>query len=1134
MLYIDSGASVSIVNNTCWLKDIKESRFAMALSGITNKIFWAQGTGNLCHPLSNITVHYIPDFPTSIICVDSIRKFFKINYVNNINFKNDIFQIITHNDITIANFHRQDNGLFAYTHTVNLSTFQNLQNQGLQKDMIAFMHRAHDLHMATAYTDLDRLAAALRNNAIAGTPSVGSVTARDVENYKKYLHKLVCNGCRFGKSSSAPAPSLDNIDTCHEPGTLFSDIMHINLKNETLNYFVSIDGFTKMTFISQIPDVSTKSVIEAINEVKNIFSSHQKTLQQLHVDNARGFDAKTAKRHAHQNGIKLTFRTPGRHVRRAEANIKTIKRAFKAIILGLSYPCPHRLYSYAIKWTVQTLNLTLRKSNDFRTPYSNFTDNKISFEQHYAAKFGDVVTIRKFADDNTRVPENESRTTLGIILCRQDNFRGYSILKLDTNTIVVRHVFQKMPLPLNQVILDTIKRVGPATTNTSLGHIDEPWFDDIMNDEADNNQPPAQSLPAQSQTTTLNASDTNVDINIGDEDENDSNTNSDSDDDHLSDIVSISSNDSDDMTIRDNSPSLEIAPADTVSMYEEPSEPLPQLPNPRRSQRSYCPNPRIYGYSRRDFALLANPDNMSIKQSAKKLGDEKTNEAVWKELSQLITANVWTMIKREDYQQKRCLPSHLFLKAKTDANNNFTKLKARLVALGNRDPNPPPVTESPTASITTILMVLTIAVKRKWFTSTVDVTGAYLHADLDREVHMILGPNIANIMKSHVPCQDHILENGTIVVKLNKCLYGLKESGRQWYLLLSQILTNNGLTQSIRDPCLFHSNDCLIAIYVDDLLITTSNKDRTSSIHNALQNAFTAITINEGDNISFLGINIRKIGDDIALSQEGYISKICEDKTLGDRVLPHDHKFSFSATVDDTAAIEKNVKNRYLSILMKKMYLATRTRPDILINTAILASRKNPVPKDFKDLDTLLAYLKTSQHEALFIRHKGPIAITIYCDASHATHADKKSHSGYAIFMDKHSGAIATKSKKQKLVSASSTEAEIIAMYDAVKHGLWIKELLQEIGVNTPPIKVHEDNASAIHITSRNPILKGYSKFIDIKYRILNHHYCNNQLIIVFTPSVDQVADILTKPLKDKALFAKFKSKLLGTLAQPQ
>ncbi len=82
-------------------------------------------------------------------------------------------------------------------------------------------------------------------------------------------------------------------------------------------------------------------------------------------------------------------------------------------------------------------------------------------------------------------------------------------------------------------------------------------------------------------------------------------------------------------------------------------------------------------------------------------------------------------------------------------------------------------------------------------------------------------------------------------------------------------------------------------------------------------------------------------------------------------------------------------------------------------------------------------------------------------------------------------------------------------MYDATIQSLWMKIML-EIRIKTPKIKIFEDNESAIRIAARNPILKGYSKFIDIKYKILNQHYENNEIEFHYIPSSNQISDILT------------------------
>ncbi len=115
------------------------------------------------------------------------------------------------------------------------------------------------------------------------------------------------------------------------------------------------------------------------------------------------------------------------------------------------------------------------------------------------------------------------------------------------------------------------------------------------------------------------------------------------------------------------------------------------------------------------------------------------------------------------------------------------------------------------------MTALTIATKRMWNISTIDVTGAYLHAILDHDVYLKISKNISEIMAANIPCQEYINDDGTIIVKLEKWLYGLKESERRWYILLTKILNEARLTRSSYVPCLFYSPTCIACIYVDDI-----------------------------------------------------------------------------------------------------------------------------------------------------------------------------------------------------------------------------------------------------------------------------------------------------------------------------
>ena len=80
------------------------------------------------------------------------------------------------------------------------------------------------------------------------------------------------------------------------------------------------------------------------------------------------------------------------------------------------------------------------------------------------------------------------------------------------------------------------------------------------------------------------------------------------------------------------------------------------------------------------------------------------------------------------------------------------------------------------------------------------------------------------------------------VCKIEKALYGLRQSGLKWYQKLTTKLLKLNLKPSQYDPCLFMNreddNIILVTVYVDDLLIATYNKSWLTQIKVSLSESF--------------------------------------------------------------------------------------------------------------------------------------------------------------------------------------------------------------------------------------------------------------------------------------------------------
>ena len=102
-------------------------------------------------------------------------------------------------------------------------------------------------------------------------------------------------------------------------------------------------------------------------------------------------------------------------------------------------------------------------------------------------------------------------------------------------------------------------------------------------------------------------------------------------------------------------------------------------------------------------------------------------------------------------------------------------------------------------------------------------------------------------------------------------------------------------------------------------------------------------------------------------------------------------------------------------------------------------------------------------------------------------------------------------SNKQSSVSLSTTEVEYIAATTCCTQVLWMKQNLTDIQVEyDEPIPIYCDNTSAISI-SKNSVMHSKTKHIPIKYHFLWEQVAENNIIVEYLGTKEQVADIFTK-----------------------
>ena len=124
------------------------------------------------------------------------------------------------------------------------------------------------------------------------------------------------------------------------------------------------------------------------------------------------------------------------------------------------------------------------------------------------------------------------------------------------------------------------------------------------------------------------------------------------------------------------------------------------------------------------------------------------------------------------------------------------RYKARYVAKGftQRYGSDYDETFSPTCKISTVRLMMQLAAEYNLVLHQMDVKTAYLNAPIDKEIYMSQPEGYA---------VENANNQGTLVCRLNKSIYGLKQSGRNWNILLHQFFTTNKMIQSANDPCVY-------------------------------------------------------------------------------------------------------------------------------------------------------------------------------------------------------------------------------------------------------------------------------------------------------------------------------------------
>jgi hypothetical protein len=499
------------------------------------------------------------------------------------------------------------------------------------------------------------------------------------------------------------------------------------------------------------------------------------------------------------------------------------------------------------------------------------------------------------------------------------------------------------------------------------------------------------------------------------------------------------------------------------------------------------------------------PEPSTIEEALSGPHAKEWQKAIQLEYDTLLERNTWEL--KELPWGRRAIGVKWLLKVKTTATGLVDKFKARLVAKGYSQVKGVDFnnTYAPVSRFTTLRVLMAKTAIENLHVTQLDVKNAFLYGTLDEtELYMKQPPGY---------------DDGTgRVCKLVKSLYGLKQAPLVWYYNIEQYLLDNGWTVCETDWALFkYSSDigeCLLLLYVDDILILSDNPELVDMAKKTLVNKYK---MHEENLTKYLGINIKIERDSgrVTLNLQQYAEKLKDKFEVGTTPTPLRVPISIDpnteAAQDESWISSKEQVKDYQSRIGSLMFAASTTRPDLQLACSKLGQgNKKPSSLHMDQANRCLKYFcDTSRASLTFVKAMDPYCKLVgFSDANY--NRNGTSQSGYIFLLG--GSAVSWASKKQSCPVLSSTEAELVAAVSAAQEAVYLRRLLQEIGhPQTEPTTLFIDNSAVIDLTKTEKRLGNSKHFNRLSW--LRHVVREKIVQVVYVNTKDQVADYLTKVL---------------------
>lgn len=458
---------------------------------------------------------------------------------------------------------------------------------------------------------------------------------------------------------------------------------------------------------------------------------------------------------------------------------------------------------------------------------------------------------------------------------------------------------------------------------------------------------------------------------------------------------------------------------------------------------------------------------------------KKWKFAADEEMNSLEKNETWDIVDRP--KERKVIECRWIFKIKPGVPGGEPKrYKGRVVAKGYAQREGIDYQEvfSPVVRHISICIMLSLVVYEDLELEQMDVRTAFLHGNLDEEIFMEQPDGFEQGGKDKV-------------CLLKKSLYGLKQAPRQWNKRFDKFMKDQNFKRSVQNQCVYRKEVAekqfvYLLLYVDDMLLAAKKMNEIVKLKKLLSSEFDMKDLGGARRI--LGMDIfrnRKEGT-LKLSQSDYLQKVLKKFNMMDcksSSTPVGAHFKLAAIEDESEMLNLD-KIPYSSAVGSVMYAMVGSRPDLAYGVGLISRyMSRPGEIHWEAVKWLLRYIKGACNKCLTYTKGKDFAIEGFSDFEYAADLDRRrSISGYVFRVG--GNTMSWRSCLQSVVALSTTETEYIALTEAIKEGIWISGLLEELGYAQKKFSIWCNSQSGICL-SKNKVYHEKTKHFATKYHFI-------------------------------------------------